>query len=106
MVCGYGTKGTKNEFLISSLTVESADGKVTTKPTGITESDMKKITKNQESLMGRIIEMKCCGLSHDRDGNWSTLHPVFKSIRDDKDEADSFEDIKEIENMAKSLTQD
>jgi len=100
----YGTKGTKNEFLISSLTVESSDGKVTTRPTGITESDMKKITKNQESLIGKIIEMKCCGLSHDRDGNWSTLHPVFKSIRDDKDEADSFETIKEIENMAKSLS--
>jgi DNA ligase-1 len=101
----YGTIGTKNEKLISSLTVESADGKVVTKPTGISEADMKKITANQESLMGRIIEMKCCGLSHDRDGNYSTLHPVFKSIRDDKDEADSFEAIQEIENMAKSLPQ-
>jgi ATP-dependent DNA ligase len=99
----YGTKGTKNEHLISSLTVESADGKVRTKPTGIKEADMKKITNNQEALMGRIIEMKCCGLSHDRDGNYSTLHPVFKSIRDDKDEADTFESIQEIENMAKSL---
>lgn len=101
----YGTVGTKNENVISSLTVESSDGKVVTKPTGISEADMKKITANQESLMGRIIEMKCCGLSHDRDGNYSTLHPVFKSIRDDKDEADSFEAIQEIENMAKSLPQ-
>jgi len=101
----YGTVGTKNEKLISSLTVESSDGKVVTKPTGISEADMKKITANQESLMGRIIEMKCCGLSHDRDGNYSTLHPVLKSIRDDKDEADSFEAIQEIENMAKSLPQ-
>jgi hypothetical protein len=100
----YGTVGSKNEKLISSLTVESSDGKVRTKPTGISEKDMKFITKNQESLMGCIIEMKCCGLSHDRDGNYSTLHPVFKSIRDDKDSADSFESIQEIENMAKSLT--
>jgi ATP-dependent DNA ligase len=99
----YGTVGSKNEHVISSLTVESSDGKVTTKPTGIKEKDMKMITENQEALMGSIIEMKCCGLSHDRDGNYSTLHPVFKSIRDDKDDADSFESIQEIENMAKSL---
>ncbi len=100
----YGTAGTKNENVISSLTVESSCGKVRTKPTGIKEKDMKFITENQDFLMDKIIEMKCCGLSHDRDGNYSTLHPVFKSIRDDKDEADSFETIQEIENMAKSLS--
>jgi hypothetical protein len=48
--------------------------------------------------------MKCCGLSHDNEGNYSTLHPVFKSIRDDKDVADSLEKIIEIENAAKSLS--
>ena len=47
--------------------------------------------------------MKCCGISHDSEGNYSTLHPVFKSIRDDKHAADSFEKIMEIESMVKSL---
>lgn len=100
----YGTPGTKNEHLISSLNVESSCGLVKTRPTGITEKDMKFITENQESLMGKVIEMKCCGLSHDNEGNYSTLHPVFKSIRDDKHEADSLEDIKKIEEMVKTLS--
>ena len=60
-------------------------------------------TNNQKSLLGSIIEMKCCGLSKDSEGNYSTLHPVFKLIRQDKDTADSFEQIVSIENMAKSL---
>ncbi len=100
----YGKLGTKNEHVIASLTVESSCGKVVTRPTGISESDMIYITDNQDKLMGSIIEMKCCGLSHDNEGNYSTLHPVFKSIRDDKDTYDSLESIIKIENMAKSLT--
>ena len=100
----YGTVGSKNEHVISSLTVESSDGKVVTKPTGIKEKDMKYITANQDTLMGAIIEMKSCGLSHDSKGNYSTLHPVFKYIRTDKDTADSFEEIQEVENAAKSLS--
>lgn len=100
----YGTKGTKNESVISSLTVQSSCGKVVTRPGGIDESTMTWITQNQHKLMGTIVSMKCCGLSHDNEGSYSTLHPVFKSIRDDKHEADSLERILEIEKMAKSLT--
>jgi hypothetical protein len=100
----YGTPGTKNQDVISSLTVTSSCGKVVTRPGGIDESTMSWITQNQDKLMGSIITMKCCGLSHDNEGNYSTLHPVFKSIRDDKDVADSLEKIIEIENAAKSLS--
>ena len=100
----YGTPGTKNQDVISSLTVTSSCGKVVTRPGGIDESTMSWITQNQDKLMGSIITMKCCGLSHDSEGNYSTLHPVFKSIRDDKDVADSLEKIIEIENAAKILS--
>ena len=100
----YGTPGSKNENVISSLTVKSSCGNVVTRPGGIDESTMEFITENQDSLMGSIITMKCCGLSHDNLGNYSTLHPVFKSIRDDKTIADSLEQIIEIENAAKSLS--
>lgn len=99
----YGTPGTKNENVISSLTVKSSCGRVVTRPGGIDESTMTWITQNQSDLMGSIVTMKCCGISHDNEGNYSTLHPVFKSMRDDKHEADSFEKIMEIESMAKSL---
>jgi hypothetical protein len=62
------------------------------------------ITQNQPKLMGTIVSMKCCGLSHDNEGNYSTLHPVFKSLRDDKHDADSLDKILEIEKMAKFLS--
>ncbi len=99
----YGTRGTKNEHLISSLNVESSCGLVKTRPTGINEADMKYITENQELLLGSMISMKCSGLSHDNEGNYSTLHPVFKVIRDDKPEANSLHEIKKIEHMVKTL---
>lgn len=97
----YGTKGTKNENLISSLQVESSDGLLKTDPTGLTESEMEYVTANQEELMGKILEIKCSGVSQDSDGNYSVLHPVYKHIRDDKDEANTLEECLEID---KSVT--
>lgn len=97
----YGTG--KNEKVISSINAQSSDGKVNTKPTGISEDMMDYITKNQDKLMGMIVEVKCSGLSHDSNGNYSLLHPVFKKIRDDKNTCDSLEDIKNIEAAAKGL---
>lgn len=97
----YGTG--KNEHLISSLNAESADGKVITRPTGISEDMMKYITENQSTLLNTIVEVKSCGLSHDSQGNYALLHPVFKKLRDDKNTCDSLESIQEIEAMAKGL---
>ncbi len=99
----YGTKGTKNENVISSLNCESADGLVKTRPQGLTEELMQYVTDNQENLLGTVIQCKCNGLSHDVDGNYSLLYPSFAGFRDDKDTCDTLESIKEIENMAKTL---
>jgi hypothetical protein len=100
----YGTVGTKNEFVISSLNVQTSDGKLKTSPGGIKEDMMQQITENQEDLMNTILEVKCSGLSQDRDGNYSLLHPVFKLLRDDKEYADSLEDVIKIELAAKTLS--
>lgn len=99
----YGTVGTKNEHVISSLNVESSDGKLKTSPGGIKEDMMLYITENQAELLNTILEVKCSGLSRDRDGNYSLLHPVFKVLRDDKNTADSLQDVINIENATKSL---
>jgi DNA ligase-1 len=98
----YGTAGTKNEFLISSLNVESEDGLLKTKPQGIDEDEMEYITANQDKLMGRIVEIKCSGLSQDSKGNYSTLHPVYKHFRDDKILANTLAECIEI-NESSSL---
>ena len=99
-----GTKGTKNEFVVSSFNVESSDGLVKTRPQGLKEDMMKFITENQDNLLGKVIQVKCNGLSNDKDGNYSLLYPSFIAVRDDKDTCDSLESIKEIENMIKLLT--
>ena len=65
---------------------------------------MKHITENQDKLLNTILEVKCSGLSKDSDGNYSLLHPVFKSLRDDKNTCDSLESIIGIEAMAKGLS--
>jgi len=87
----YGTPGTKNENVISSLNVQSECGELTTSPGGIKEKDMDFITENMDDLMGKLVEIKCSGLSQDSEGNWSCLHPVFKIIRDDKERGDTLE---------------
>lgn len=97
----YGTG--KNINVISSVNAESSDGKVVTRPTGINEAMMQYITDNQETLLGSVVECKCSGLSQDVDGNYSLLHPVFKSLRDDKDTCDDLHAIIAIENMVKGL---
>lgn len=100
----YGTEGTKNEFVISSLNVETSDGLLKTSPGGIKEDMMKHITENQDALLGTVLEVKCSGLSQDRHGEYSLLHPVFKLLRDDKDVSDSLDDVINIELAAKTLS--
>jgi hypothetical protein len=100
----YGTPGTKNEKVISAITVKSSDGLVVTTPSNLKEKDMQYVTDNQDLVMGKILTVKCCGLSNDKDGNYSLLHPNFVEIRDDKTTADSLKDIQENEAMIKGLS--
>lgn len=100
----YGTKGTKNENVISSFNAESSCGKLKTRPQGLTESLMEEITENQDKLLGMVIEIKCCGLSQDQFGSYSVLYPAFKHFRDDKTEANTLEECIEIQTAAIGLT--
>jgi DNA ligase-1 len=99
----YGTKGTKNENVISVLELESECGKLKTAPAGMTEEMMVDITARQEELMGTIVEIRCCGLSQ-TDKGWSTQHPSVTELRPDKTTCDTLESCQEIEEMAKTLT--
>jgi len=93
----YGTVGTKNENVISTFDVKSEDGLLLTSPGNMDEDTMDYVTSHQEELMGSIIEIKCCGVSQDEKGNYSTLHPTFKAFRDDKDVANTLEECIEID---------
>jgi DNA ligase-1 len=100
----YGTKGTKNEHVVSSLNAETSCGLLKTRPQGLTEELMKEITENQDNLLGTIIEVKCSGLSFDNTGAYSLLYPAFKHFRDDKGTANSLEECIEIQNAALGLS--
>ena len=100
----YGTKGTKNENLISSIDVESSCGKLKTSPAGINESTMKFITENQDKLLNTVVEVKCSGLSQNSKQEHSLLHPVFKFLRDDKLDGNSLEECIQISNAALGLS--
>jgi len=97
----YGTG--KNSHVISTVEAESEDGLLKTAPTGINEKTMKWITENQQNLLGKILEVKCSGVSQNEKGEYSTLHPVYNEVRDDKNTADTLQQILDIEAMAKGL---
>ena len=99
----YGTKGTKNEDVISALKVASKESLVICKVPGITEKDMLFITQNINDLRGTIISVKCNGLSQNEKGEFSLLHPRLEAFRDDKKVANTYKEIVEIEKSAKQL---
>lgn len=99
----YGDKGTKNEFVISSLEVESEDGTLKAMAGGINEEDMEDITNNQDKYLGTIAEIKCNGVSVTSKG-YSLLHPRYiKSRIGDKDVANTLIECLEI-HKASSLS--
>lgn len=99
----YGKEGTKNEHYISSVDVESEDGLLKTAPSGMSEEEMDYVTDNQDELLGTILEIKCSGISHDRDGNFSVMHPVYKTPRTDKTVANTLAECIEIDEAASLL---
>lgn len=103
----WGTEGTKNENVISSLVCQSADGLLVTNPGGMDEKTMKYVTENMDELKDKIVDIKCSGVSVDRNGNYSLLHPRLgdQKFRQDKTIADTLPEILAIENMAKGLTE-
>ena len=97
----YGTG--KNSNVYSSVNVESSDGLLKATAAGLKEAEMKFVTDNSEELLGKILEIKCNGLSQDREGNYSVLSPVFVEIRADKTEANSLEECKEIQEASRNI---
>lgn len=100
----YGDKGTKNEHVISTLMLESSCGLLKTNPSGMTEKMMADVTKRQQELLGTVVEIRCCGLSQNSKGEWSTAHPSVVELRTDKKTCDSLESAKKIEEAAKTLS--
>jgi len=104
----YGNKDTKYQNFINRIVCESSDGLCKVQTGGLKESDMETITKifenNKNSLINKIVSVECSGLSKDKNGNYSLLHPRFKEIREDKTSADDLNQIIAIEEMCYELS--
>jgi hypothetical protein len=99
----YGTKGTKNENVISSITCESSCGKLIANAQGLSENMMCFVTENQDKLIGTIIEIKCNGISSNSKGGYSVFYPALTDFRNDKTVANSLEECFEIQNSKLGL---
>jgi DNA ligase-1 len=100
---GFNLGSGKNSGVISSLNTASSCGKLKTSPGGMSEALMAFVTENIEDLIDQVVTVKCNGISKNKYGEYSVLHPVVETIRDDKDEADSLEQCLAIHNAALSL---
>jgi len=101
----YGEAGKKNEHVISTLLCESSCGLLKSDASGMKEVMMQYVTDNQDTLLGTIVEVRSCGLTTNKDGDYRLLHPSVVELRDDKDTCDSLASAKEIEEAAKSLAE-
>ena len=99
----YGNKGTKNEFVISSVNCESSCGRLKATAQGIEEEEMTRITENQDALMGTIAVVKCNGVTTNRNGGHSVNYPSLKEFRTDKVVANSLEECLQIDAAAKGI---
>ena len=98
-----GKKGSIREGKLGSVTAKSKCGKLVTGVSGFTEEMQDIIWSEKDSWIGKIIEVKCNGTSENRDGGRGLLYANFKSLREDKEEADTLEEILKAENAAFEL---
>ena len=93
-----GNKGTKFENSLGAFKCKSEDGIVKADPSGISEDLRDEIWNNREDYLNKIITVKCNALSKSKDNeHYSLMHPRFIKFRDDKDQADTYEIVKEIQ---------
>lgn len=102
-IVGFNFGTGKNSNVYSSIDVESSDGLLKATAAGLKEADMKFVTENSEELLGKILEVKCNGLSQDREGNYSVLSPIFIEVRNDKTVANSLDECMEIQESARNI---
>ena len=95
-----GKKGSEREGKLGSITVESGDKKMTTGVSGFTEEQQEEIWNNKSNFLEKIAEVKCNGVSSNKEGGYGLLYANFKGIREDKKEADSLEEILSAEKAA------
>lgn len=120
-IVGFKPGSSENKFkeTLGSLIVQSDDGILETDASGMGEEQRYEIWDNKDSYLGKILVITCNGLSHDKSGKPSLLHPRCSTedvlntktgkkekriiIRNDKSVANTYTEIVEIDRMVMEL---
>jgi DNA ligase-1 len=79
----------KREGFIGGLICEDSSGEVKVKVgSGFTEEDLKSLSQDPDSLIGKIAAVQYNVVINDKSGGWSLFLPRFVEVRHDKDGAD------------------
>lgn len=113
-IIGYreGKVGTKYEGKLGSLECQSLNGTIVCNVSGIEEVAKNKdlsrddFWNNKDYYLGKIITIKCNGISTNKDGDKNFFYPNYVKLRDDKTQADSLEDILAIESAILEVEKD
>lgn len=99
----YGEKGRKYENMLGNLICETSDGKIRVSPgSGFKDEERQQFINEVEDWIstGKIVTVRAndITLTEDDDGKLSLFLPRFVTVRNDKDEADSYERVIEQRN--------
>lgn len=98
-----GKEGTKFENTLGAIACKSKDDILKVDVgSGFTDDMRDEIFNNKEKFIGKIVTIEAHRISEKEEGITLNL-PVFIEFRNDKEEADTFEKIKEQEASARNL---
>ena len=99
-----GNKGTKYETKNKIIVYRTDDGKIQGQCSGMNDAMIDEVTKNPDKYIGKIVAVQFNDLMKAEGHEYYALsHPRFQEFRTDKLESDSFERVKQLRDMAKSL---
>jgi hypothetical protein len=101
-----GDKNSKYKDTLGTILLETEDGILETGcGSGLDEKSgiRDEIWNNKDKYLNGICQIKCNGLSKNRNGGNSVLFPVFEEIRFDKTKANTFQECVEVQDMALGL---
>lgn len=101
-----GNLGSKNEAYFSAITFYNDEDTIRGQigVTTMTEEMRDYLWSIKDTLPGKIMSVKFNDLSRATSNHWRALsHPRFIEIRNDKDSADTLEDVKKYRKMAMQL---
>ena len=99
-----GKTGTANQGKLGSLICQTSDGIMKTGVSGgISKDQRQEIWDNQDDYLGRIVKVKCNGMSQNKNGGKSCNYASLEEFRDDKLEANTYQECLDEEQMALGL---